>query len=673
MPLRFGDRGRTESSNGQIDSSNQSTSINQSIKANNARLPNVKIAFLKHETVENKNLSSPIENGLVLEIATPAIHPVIESNMNLGSNPMLRYNIALNIVREAFKIDKLPIIKIFQIMNEDMKPVSPLSEMHNVLIAASNEFAAQLAVWDADKVTPESATVKLACEKLLTLWERSSNSELNETSTGRLPEWDELLVKPTPGVIGHSTAAMVWTKEKVVIKMVFRNKFIARVARAALIRWSIVTQETVSGNPVLKKLVEKFNSLVPAVAEPGWTINRNQKSTSSKPNKQTEAVIKEINELANSQSTIKVHPSAFAHSVTTESIACFPLHERFASLELANFRNEVAMNMMGGSELDKLMADVGIVSGSECSVTKRVSMNPNSTKVYVIIPESKVQILLAALQKDPICTVYGTVMDFNTKKSISVNLLNGLQAASVDNESKPAQQPADSDVTMDNGDSSNIRAQQSLMQSNASTPLSYSLIVKYGAKLQFEAASKKLKQHTNNNTRETAQSITQSDTVRERPDTNNHNPRKRAKKSSEDNETSIQHELASLRDEFNKQREQLNQATTLIAKLQADLQKASSHSVSRASEASVPVTAANELSEDVNRANVRACVHETLNGSAFLDYIATLVNNLVQVVPAAERPRKVSKQPEQSLSTPINNSNGTAQQPHNSSAMNQCP
>ncbi|KAJ3175910.1 hypothetical protein HDU85_001028 [Gaertneriomyces sp. JEL0708] len=422
--------------------------------------PKLKTVHLRQETINERGLSCPIPNSIVVGIDMPANHPFMVShnpNLKMSTKSWDRYKVVkATLGPQGFNISApaLPfnIIALTQTqINED----NELSELkkHNGLYETASAIVNALG--DIDE-SAEPAVAHKVFSELSPLLE-----QLNEIDAEKSTNWNDLLVKPGDDST-HHTGVMKFEGNTLLMKLMFPNYIVYTLARAALLCWNCAIENLQDTNNELESLTTKYRAMAKSRKEKkkeadGWNKHTNKKH---KANRKTESELwAKIEKLAKEDASINIHSDKIAESVTTNRVWVDHYQERFVSVELRNF-DQSSFDVMNLRECNMMQgilqaADIGDENMHE--ITYLPCLDPREAKVYIILPEPHINVLLCAIMNEspnekPICEVRASVIDPNNRAKISVNILEGYKSAREALQPAVAEQAVDEHKVEEDGD-----------------------------------------------------------------------------------------------------------------------------------------------------------------------------------------------------------------------------
>lgn len=437
-------------------------SSNQSKDAKNKPIifPKFKTVHLRQETINDRGLSCPVENSLVVGIKMPANHPFMVShnpNLKLSTKPWDRFNVVKAALgQQGFNINApaLP----FDIINLSPAQINEDDEL-SVLKKHSGLYETADAVHTALRDIDDSAEPVVAQK---TFSELSPLLEkLNEIDAGKSTNWDHLLVKP--GDNTHHSGVIKFEHNTLLMKLVFPNQVVATFARAALLCWTSAVEKVQDANNELKSLTSKYREMAKSRKEnkkdaAGWNTHTNKKLKTIR--KAESELWEKIENLVKDDASINIHSDKVTESVTTNLVWVDHYQERFISVEIRKFDQSSfdVMNLRECSTFQGILQSADIGDEKMHKITYPRFLDPREAKVFIILPEPHINVLLCAIinespNENPICEVRAAVISPDNGTMISVNLMQGYKSAR-DSLHPAASQNAvvDHDVVDDDGD-----------------------------------------------------------------------------------------------------------------------------------------------------------------------------------------------------------------------------
>lgn len=638
MPLlTIGNRGKSTTT-ADITNTNRMSENNKSTngtshsnsKVNYNTLPKIKMAFMKDATRRNKNLSCPIESGIIWTLVLPPNHQLAEQSMNLGQNPSNRCKTAINLITKGLAIHQPPITKTMNKMMDIDRSETDASETeeHEVLISAANEFEAQLKKLEsADTASSQTPVLKTLIDVCSSFWETMQNTSYDVDDNELVDGWEDLLVKPVIGHNeGHSTGVMIWNEaNEITVKLVFHNRFVALAARCALLYWAASIEVIMNEHSGLKSLIDKFHALnIDPVSEAGWSIKTSKKNTSAKNLKDDSLSISDEIQLLYDENDHSINMGCYsgyaARALTTITSAVDDMHERYVSLELTDFVNPINTNLEHSAEFDEFLNAAHIVDGSECKVMRILSMNPQNTKAFIITPEKYVVRILQSNYDNRICKINHTITETRQKKPSSINLSH-TYSIWMNQQIKCNESSHSKDATVSMSDEDPINRNTVTRWNNNSMTLS--MIARLGAKVKAETKNleKTAKQANDPPPSNTSNSSDTTPTLNHsphRPDTTNHRPRKIVKR-----ETYASTSVQQLTSQLNELKLRFEKSQQTIQQLQQQLLQ-HAQSINQSTEIEHKQPASSPLHQQMDESNVNVLINKAVK-----DSLATMLEPLI--------------------------------------------
>lgn len=473
-------------------------------------LPKVKLMHLRQDTVNNKQLSCPIENAIVITVKMPPNHQLLNTHnqsIKLGANRNIRYSIAQAALESngfAIKPPSIPKSLNRSIDNSDVESFTSEIEKHNGLVAAGTTLESLTRDWE--KISPDTETVVQQLGALL--------STLKEINCDKIANWSDLLVKPVADDVDQlCSGAMTFDNNQLTLKLVFKNEWITGWAKATLMHWAAAVEMAQQQHAELTTMIDQFNELGKELTTPKNDVDVDgfKKHSNKKKNaiKDSDKIWNNIREYCEFKTTPHIHSTNVVACITTRSIAVDYLHERYVSLELRKFSTEVDLtDIKSCAKLHTCFEAAGIKQGTKCKIEYRQTLDPREARCFVIIPITLIEPLLKAVVIDDIalCEVRGSIVEPGSKLPVSVNLLEGYKAACA------------TQTTNAQSDSEMLDADIQHQNNQPIVRITYAAIARHGYALQ-------LKQPSVRPPVQSDQTIKQN--VHDRPSSLNHQPKKR--------------------------------------------------------------------------------------------------------------------------------------------------
>jgi hypothetical protein len=249
--------------------------------------------------------------------------------------------------------------------------------------------------------------------------------------------WNDLLLKPN-NENTLCSGAMVFEHNELLLKLVFPNRMVAMFARAALLCWTSGIAHLQHSNQQLRSMVSQYRELAKSRKQPkadrnGWNMHTNKKPKADR--KAEHELWQKIESLVEEDESICINSTNVTESITTKRVWLDDLQERFIALELRRFDPETfdIWNLAECSAFQDILKSADIFPSKMHEIKYPKFLDPREAKVFIILPESQLNVLITAIinQSDEtaICEVRASVILPETNEMVSVNLLEGYKCA----------------------------------------------------------------------------------------------------------------------------------------------------------------------------------------------------------------------------------------------------